>query len=151
MCPVRCQRMSKFCEKATQKSLKGKVILWLWVIMTPYKLLVIRIDYCMFNLLRKLKASNIVVVFQVSPRLTGFLDKMLVRDPAQRATAAELLHHPFLRQAGSPNLLIPLMQQFRNSPTWYIALVARYEHETSFPFTFWLHFYYFYKHKTQSP
>ena len=85
--------------------------------MTPYKLLVIRIDYCMFNLLRKLKASNIVVVFQVSPRLTGFLDKMLVRDPAQRATAAELLHHPFLRQAGSPNLLIPLMQQFRNSPT----------------------------------
>ena len=146
MCPVRCQRMSKFCEKATQKSLKGKVILWLWVIMTPYKLLVIRIDYCMFNLLRKLKASNIVVVFQVSPRLTGFLDKMLVRDPAQRATAAELLHHPFLRQAGSPNLLIPLMQQFRNSPTWYIALVARYEHETNFPFTFWLHFYYFYKH-----
>lgn len=54
---------------------------------------------------------------KVSPRLTGFLDKMLVRDPAQRATAAELLHHPFLRQAGSPNLLIPLMQQFRNSPT----------------------------------
>ena len=30
--------------------------------------------------------------FQVSPRLHGFLDKMLVRDPAQRATAAELLH-----------------------------------------------------------
>ena len=49
MCPLRCQRMSKFCEKATQKSLKGKVILWLWVIMTPYKLLVIRKDYCMFS------------------------------------------------------------------------------------------------------
>ena len=54
---------------------------------------------------------------KVSPRLTGFLDKMLVRDPAQRATAAELLHHPFLRQAGDPSLLVPLMRQFRNSPT----------------------------------
>jgi serine/threonine protein kinase len=42
---------------------------------------------------------------------------MLVRDPAQRATAAELLHHPFLRQAGTPDLLVPLMRQFRNSPT----------------------------------
>ena len=51
--------------------------------------------------------------FQVSPRLHGFLDKMLVRDPAQRATAAELLHHPFLRQAGPPDLLVPLMRQFR--------------------------------------
>ena len=50
---------------------------------------------------------------QVSPRLHGFLDKMLVRDPAQRATAAELLHHPFLRQAGPPDLLVPLMRQFR--------------------------------------
>ena len=38
---------------------------------------------------------------------------MLVRDPAQRATAAELLHHPFLRQAGPPDLLVPLMRQFR--------------------------------------
>jgi len=54
---------------------------------------------------------------KVSPRLTGFLDKMLVRDPGQRATAAELLHHPFLRQAGPPALLVPLMRQFRNSPT----------------------------------
>ena len=50
---------------------------------------------------------------------------MLVRDPSQRATAAELLHHPFLRQAGHPTLLVPLMRQFRNSPTWYIALIAR--------------------------
>lgn len=54
---------------------------------------------------------------KVSPRLHGFLDKMLVRDPAQRATAAELLHHPFLRQAGPPDSLVPLMRQFRNSPT----------------------------------
>ncbi|QQP36175.1 Non-specific serine/threonine protein kinase [Caligus rogercresseyi] len=40
---------------------------------------------------------------------------MLVRDPAQRATAAELLHHPFLRQAGPPSLLVPLIRQFRDS------------------------------------
>jgi len=53
----------------------------------------------------------------VSPRLHGFLDKMLVRDPAQRATAAELLHHPFLNQAGDPHLLVPFMRQFHNSPT----------------------------------
>ncbi len=54
---------------------------------------------------------------KVSPRLHGFLDKMLVRDPAQRATAAELLHHPFLRQSGPSDLLVPLIRQFRNSPT----------------------------------
>eukprot|EP00095_Tigriopus_kingsejongensis_P007210 maker-scaffold1268_size51707-snap-gene-0.13 protein:Tk07210 transcript:maker-scaffold1268_size51707-snap-gene-0.13-mRNA-1 annotation:"serine threonine-protein kinase pak mbt" len=54
---------------------------------------------------------------KVTPRMQGFLDKMLVRDPAQRATAAELLHHPFLRQAGPSDLLIPLMRQFQNSPT----------------------------------
>lgn len=60
----------------------------------------------------KLKNSQ-----KVSPRLHGFLDKMLVRDPAQRATAAELLHHPFLNQAGDSSLLVPLMRQFHNSPT----------------------------------
>ena len=42
---------------------------------------------------------------------------MLVRDPAQRATAAELLHHPFLNSSGDPTLLVPLMRQFHNSPT----------------------------------
>jgi serine/threonine protein kinase len=50
---------------------------------------------------------------KVSPRLQGFLDKMLVRDPGQRATAYELLQHPFLRQAGPPSNLIPLMKSFR--------------------------------------
>jgi len=54
---------------------------------------------------------------KVSPRLHGFLDKMLVRDPGQRATAAELLHHPFLNQAGDPSLLVAFMRQFHNSPT----------------------------------
>uniref|UniRef100_A0A1B0CX27 non-specific serine/threonine protein kinase n=1 Tax=Lutzomyia longipalpis TaxID=7200 RepID=A0A1B0CX27_LUTLO len=48
---------------------------------------------------------------KVSPRLQSFLDRMLVRDPAQRATAAELLQHPFLRQAGSPSLLVSLMRR----------------------------------------
>jgi p21-activated kinase 7 len=63
------------------------------------------------------KHSVIFPSKQVSPRLHGFLDKMLVRDPAQRATAAELLHHPFLHQSGDPSLLVPLMRQFHNSPT----------------------------------
>lgn len=53
---------------------------------------------------------------KVSPRLQGFLEKMLVRDPGQRATAFELLQHPFLRQAGPPSLLVPLMRSFRHSP-----------------------------------
>jgi len=54
-------------------------------------------------------------VHMVSPRLQGFLEKMLMRDPSQRATAAELLQHPFLRQAGPPSLLIPLMRNFRSN------------------------------------
>ncbi|KAI4499249.1 hypothetical protein M0802_005509 [Mischocyttarus mexicanus] len=58
----------------------------------------------------KLKNSH-----KVSPRLQGFLERMLVRDPAQRATAAELLQHPFLRQAQSPGILIPLMRGARHT------------------------------------
>ncbi|KAG1666863.1 Serine/threonine-protein kinase PAK mbt [Nymphon striatum] len=53
---------------------------------------------------------------KVSPRLQGFLEKMLVRDPGSRATAYELLQHPFLRQAGPSSLLVPLMRSFRHSP-----------------------------------
>lgn len=51
---------------------------------------------------------------QVSPSLKGFLDRLLVRDPAQRATAAELLKHPFLAKAGPPASIVPLMRQHRN-------------------------------------
>ncbi|XP_011309200.1 serine/threonine-protein kinase PAK mbt [Fopius arisanus] len=58
----------------------------------------------------KLKNSH-----KVSPRLQGFLERMLVRDPAQRATAAELLQHPFLRQAQNPTILIPLMRGARHT------------------------------------
>ena len=50
---------------------------------------------------------------QVSPSLKGFLDRLLVRDPAQRATAAELLKHPFLAKAGPPSSIVPLMRQNR--------------------------------------
>lgn len=52
---------------------------------------------------------------QASPRLQGFLEKLLVRDPAQRATAGELLQHPFLRLAGPPALLVPLMRSSRHN------------------------------------
>lgn len=40
---------------------------------------------------------------------------MLVRDPSQRVTAAELLQHPFLREAGPPSVLVPLMQNLNRS------------------------------------
>lgn len=47
---------------------------------------------------------------KVSGMLVNFLERMLVRDPGERATAAELLSHPFLRNAGPPSSLIPLMR-----------------------------------------
>ncbi|CAH0400088.1 unnamed protein product [Chilo suppressalis] len=43
------------------------------------------------------------------PDLISFIECALVRDPAQRQSAARLLHHPFLRRAGPPALLVPLM------------------------------------------
>ncbi|XP_064604036.1 serine/threonine-protein kinase PAK 5-like isoform X2 [Liolophura sinensis] len=53
---------------------------------------------------------------RVSPRLQGFIEKMLIRDPSQRSTAFDLLQHPFLHQAGQPGCLTPLMRSFRHSP-----------------------------------
>jgi len=53
-------------------------------------------------------------VHRASPRLQGFIDRMLVRDPTQRATAAELLDHPFIRQAASSTCLLPLLQIQKN-------------------------------------
>ncbi|XP_066064874.1 serine/threonine-protein kinase PAK 4-like isoform X1 [Chamaea fasciata] len=50
---------------------------------------------------------------KVSPSLKGFLERMLVRDPAQRASAPELLRHPFLGAAGPPACIVPLMRQHR--------------------------------------
>lgn len=49
-------------------------------------------------------------VHRASPRLQGFIDRMLVRDPTQRATAAELIEHPFIRHASSSSCLLPLLQ-----------------------------------------
>lgn len=48
-------------------------------------------------------------IVQVSPKLTGFLDMMMVRDPSKRATAFELLSHPFMMQPMNPQCLVPLM------------------------------------------
>lgn len=42
----------------------------------------------------------------VSPRLLGFLERMLVRDPSQRSSALELLEHPFLKQCRSDSSLM---------------------------------------------
>ncbi|XP_025049187.1 serine/threonine-protein kinase PAK 4 [Alligator sinensis] len=50
---------------------------------------------------------------QVSPLLKGFLERLLVREPAARATAGELLSHPFLAKAGPPAAIVPLMRQHR--------------------------------------
>ncbi|KAM4689913.1 LOW QUALITY PROTEIN: serine/threonine-protein kinase PAK 4 [Rhinophrynus dorsalis] len=52
-------------------------------------------------------------VQKVSPLLKGFLDRLLVRDPGQRASAIELLKHPFLGKAGPPSCIVPLMRQNR--------------------------------------
>ncbi|CAH1988222.1 unnamed protein product [Acanthoscelides obtectus] len=60
--------------------------------------------------IREMPPPKLKNAHKVSPRLQSFLDKMLVRDPIQRATAQELLAHPFLRQAGPPALLVPLMR-----------------------------------------
>ncbi|XP_006749645.2 serine/threonine-protein kinase PAK 6 [Leptonychotes weddellii] len=50
---------------------------------------------------------------KVSPVLQDFLERMLVREPQERATAQELLDHPFLLQTGLPECLVPLIQLYR--------------------------------------
>jgi hypothetical protein len=57
---------------------------------------------------------------------------MLVREPSQRATAQELLGHPFLKLAGPPSCIVPLMRQYRHH--WAEASLgdkARWEHENN--------------------
>lgn len=46
-----------------------------------------------------------------SPHLQDFVSRMLIKDPMQRATARELLQHPFLQLAQSPNTLQTLLAQ----------------------------------------
>lgn len=50
---------------------------------------------------------------QISPVLKDFLDRMLTRDPLERASSTDLLEHPFLLQSGSPQCLVPLVEQYR--------------------------------------
>ncbi|XP_075469485.1 serine/threonine-protein kinase PAK 6 [Ascaphus truei] len=50
---------------------------------------------------------------KASPILRDFLERMLMREPSERATARELLGHLFLLQAGLPECMVPLIQQYR--------------------------------------
>uniref|UniRef100_A0A3Q3MBG8 non-specific serine/threonine protein kinase n=1 Tax=Mastacembelus armatus TaxID=205130 RepID=A0A3Q3MBG8_9TELE len=61
------------------------------------------------NLPPRLKESH-----KVSSVLRSFLDLMLVREPSQRATAQELLQHPFLKLSGPPSCIVPLMRHYRH-------------------------------------
>ncbi|KAJ8341768.1 hypothetical protein SKAU_G00340590 [Synaphobranchus kaupii] len=60
------------------------------------------------NLPPRLKDSQ-----KVSPVLRAFLDLVLVREPSQRATAQELLRHPFLKLSGPSSCILPLMRHYR--------------------------------------
>ncbi|XP_039253506.2 uncharacterized protein LOC120330686 isoform X1 [Styela clava] len=50
---------------------------------------------------------------KASSMLKGFLDRMLVRDPSHRATAYELIKHPFLNKATHHSCIVSLMKQDR--------------------------------------
>nr|XP_006010407.1 PREDICTED: serine/threonine-protein kinase PAK 6-like [Latimeria chalumnae] len=50
---------------------------------------------------------------KASPVLRDFLERMLTREPQERATASDLLDHPFLLQVGLPECLVPLIQKYR--------------------------------------
>ncbi|XP_062325936.1 serine/threonine-protein kinase PAK 6 [Osmerus eperlanus] len=63
--------------------------------------------------LRDEPAPSVRHASQVSPVLKDFLDRMLTRDPGQRASATDLLEHPFLLQSSSPQCLVPLVEQYR--------------------------------------
>ncbi|XP_034017947.1 serine/threonine-protein kinase PAK 6-like isoform X2 [Thalassophryne amazonica] len=52
-------------------------------------------------------------IHRVSLVLKDFLDRMLNRNTLQRSSAADLLRHPFLLQAGPPHCLVPLVEQYR--------------------------------------
>ena len=52
---------------------------------------------------------------KVSPLLLDFLGKMLVREPGKRASAGELLQHPFLRNMAPPLSLVSLTKNKTNN------------------------------------
>ncbi|XP_053701210.1 serine/threonine-protein kinase PAK 6 isoform X1 [Synchiropus splendidus] len=63
--------------------------------------------------LRDEPAPTVRNTSQISPVLKDFLDRMLTREPLERASATDLLEHPFLLQSGSPQCLVPLVEQYR--------------------------------------
>ncbi|XP_037343060.2 serine/threonine-protein kinase PAK 6 [Pungitius pungitius] len=63
--------------------------------------------------LRDETAPTVRNVSQISPVLKDFLDRMLTRGPLERSSATDLLEHPFLLQCGSPQCLVPLVEQYR--------------------------------------
>ncbi|XP_028677264.1 serine/threonine-protein kinase PAK 6 [Erpetoichthys calabaricus] len=63
--------------------------------------------------LRDQPAPTVKNIQKLSPILKDFLDRMLTRDPLERATATELLEHPFILQSGTPQCLVPLIEQYR--------------------------------------
>ncbi|XP_071963693.1 serine/threonine-protein kinase PAK 4-like isoform X2 [Antedon mediterranea] len=65
--------------------------------------------------IRDMPPPKLKNTYRASPRLQGFLEKMLIRDPSQRANAYELLKHPFLCQIGHNSSLVSLLRQLRHS------------------------------------
>ncbi|KAJ7989055.1 hypothetical protein DPEC_G00315580 [Dallia pectoralis] len=63
--------------------------------------------------LRDEPAPTVRISTQISPVLKDFLDRMLTRDPVERASATDLLEHPFLLQSGTPQCLVPLVETYR--------------------------------------
>lgn len=52
---------------------------------------------------------------EMSSRLLSFLQRTLERDPAQRASAFELLNHSFIRNTSNSTSLADMMKSFRHS------------------------------------
>ncbi|KAF7647912.1 hypothetical protein LDENG_00164610, partial [Lucifuga dentata] len=63
--------------------------------------------------LRDEPAPTVKNVQRISPVLKDFLGCMLTRNMRQRSSAAHLLEHPFLLQAGPPQCLVQLVEQHR--------------------------------------
>ena len=77
---------------------------WLGKYLCPYHRTRFRylISFCFF-------------LFQVSQKLSSFLDSCLQKDPLKRATAFELLQHPFLKLATSPANISTLIKEYKQS------------------------------------
>ncbi|KAM6961441.1 serine/threonine-protein kinase PAK 6 [Aplochiton taeniatus] len=63
--------------------------------------------------LRDESAPTVRNTSQISPVLRDFLERMLTREPMERASATDLLEHPFLLHSGSTKCLVPLVEQYR--------------------------------------